>query len=83
MDLSNVVIEDDAEEELNAMLNRARKLQQLEENKEMTEGDSALKVSIIKSGCHLTILLIFSSFFLVFIEHSSLDVFQLMVFVAA
>ncbi|OZC06495.1 hypothetical protein X798_06517 [Onchocerca flexuosa] len=44
MDLSNVVIEDDAEEELTMMLDRARKLKQHEVKKENSESDAALKV---------------------------------------
>uniref|UniRef100_A0A915Q0C2 SART-1 family protein n=1 Tax=Setaria digitata TaxID=48799 RepID=A0A915Q0C2_9BILA len=44
VDLSNVVIEDDAEEELTLMLDRARKLKQHEVKKENSEGDAALKV---------------------------------------
>lgn len=44
MDLSNVVIEDDAEEELTLMLDRARKLKQHEVKKENSESDAALKV---------------------------------------
>uniref|UniRef100_A0A0R3S044 U4/U6.U5 tri-snRNP-associated protein 1 n=1 Tax=Elaeophora elaphi TaxID=1147741 RepID=A0A0R3S044_9BILA len=44
VDLSNVVIEDDAEEELTLMLDRARKLKQHEFKKENPESDAALKV---------------------------------------
>uniref|UniRef100_A0A1I7W4R8 U4/U6.U5 tri-snRNP-associated protein 1 n=1 Tax=Loa loa TaxID=7209 RepID=A0A1I7W4R8_LOALO len=44
VDLSNVVIEDDAEEELTVMLDRARKLKQHEVKKENPESDAALKM---------------------------------------
>ncbi|KAM3716755.1 U4/U6.U5 tri-snRNP-associated protein [Dirofilaria immitis] len=44
VDLSNVVIEDDAEDELTLMLDRARKLKQHEVKKENSESDAALKV---------------------------------------
>lgn len=44
VDLSSVVIEDDAEEELTVMLDRARKLKQHEVKKENPESDAALKV---------------------------------------
>ncbi|EJW85704.1 SART-1 family protein [Wuchereria bancrofti] len=44
VDLSNVVIEDDAEEELTVMLDRARKLRQHEIKKENPESDAALKI---------------------------------------
>ncbi|KAL3986047.1 SART-1 family protein [Acanthocheilonema viteae] len=44
VDLSNVVIEDDAEEELSMILDRARKLKQHEIKKENPESDAALKV---------------------------------------
>ncbi|VIO99433.1 SART-1 family protein [Brugia malayi] len=44
VDLSNVVIEDDAEEELTVMLDRARKLRQHEIKKENPESDAALKM---------------------------------------
>lgn len=45
VDLSNVVIEDDAEEELTQILDRARKLKQHEIKKENSESDAALKVT--------------------------------------
>ncbi|CAG9530104.1 unnamed protein product [Cercopithifilaria johnstoni] len=44
VDLSNVVIEDDAEEELTLILDRARRLKQHEIKKENAESDAALKV---------------------------------------
>ncbi|VDK88079.1 unnamed protein product [Litomosoides sigmodontis] len=44
VDLSNVVIDDDAEEELTQILDRARKLKQHEIKKENPESDAALKV---------------------------------------
>lgn len=44
VDLSNVVIEDDAEEELTQILDRARKLKQHEVKKENLESDAALMV---------------------------------------
>lgn len=44
VDLSEIVIEDDAEEELTAMLHRSRKLKQHEFKKETLDNDGALKV---------------------------------------
>lgn len=46
MDLSDIVIEDDAKEELTLILDRARKLKQHEVKKENPESDAALKVTL-------------------------------------
>uniref|UniRef100_A0A0M3JPH3 Polyprotein n=1 Tax=Anisakis simplex TaxID=6269 RepID=A0A0M3JPH3_ANISI len=43
VDLTGVVIEDDAEDELSSVLERARKIRQAEIKKEDTEVDSAAK----------------------------------------
>lgn len=44
VDLTGVVIEDDAESELAAVLDRARKLRRVEVKKEPEDADAALKV---------------------------------------
>lgn len=47
VDLTGVLVDDDAEEELSAMLHRARKVRTLEVKKESGENDAAARVGFM------------------------------------